>query len=70
VLGVKALNLLHARSRVFGEVEDVDLAVGENDPHANGRVPQTVNAAVCIGDWRYISASELQWFEGTSDSSR
>jgi hypothetical protein len=34
VLGVEAFNLLHARARVLGEVEDVDLAVGQNDEAA------------------------------------
>ncbi len=58
MLGVEPLNLLHARARVLGEVEDVDLAVGENDPHAYGRVAQTVDAAICVGD-RIVFQSRL-----------
>src|SRR5271168_141610 len=45
VLGIEALNLLNAGAGVFGKVEDVDLAVRENDPHADRGVTQTIDAA-------------------------
>ena len=32
MLGIEALDLLNARASILGEVEDVDLAVGEDDP--------------------------------------
>jgi len=50
MLGIEALNLLDARAGVFGEVEDVDLAMRENDPHADRGVAQAVNAALRIRD--------------------
>ena len=35
VARIETLDLIDARSRVLGEIEDVDLAVAEVDPHAN-----------------------------------
>jgi len=50
VLGIKALNLLNAGSGILGEIEDVDLAMRENDPHADRGVTQTIDAAFCFRD--------------------
>ena len=50
MLGIEALDLLDAGASVLGEVEDVDLAVGEDDPHADRGVPQAVDAALGVGD--------------------
>ena len=33
IASIEPLNLLHARSSVLGEVEDVDLSVTEDNPH-------------------------------------
>ena len=35
MLRIEAFNLLNARSCILRQVEDVDLAVGEDDPHAD-----------------------------------
>ncbi len=56
------LNLLHTRSCVLGEVEDVDLAAGENDPHAYGRVTEAVDAVVGVGDCIVLQSCLLQNF--------
>ena len=48
MLGIKALNLLNARSGILGEIENVDLAMRENDPHADRGVTQTIDAAFCL----------------------
>jgi hypothetical protein len=45
VLGIKALDLLNARPGILGEIENVDLAMRENDPHADRGVTQTIDAA-------------------------
>jgi hypothetical protein len=50
VLGVEAFDLLDARPGILGEIEDVDLAVRENDPHADRRVTQTIDAAFRLRD--------------------
>ena len=43
MLGIETLDLLDARACVLGEVEDVDLAVREDDPHADHGVSQRVD---------------------------
>jgi hypothetical protein len=35
VLGIEALDLFDARAGILGKVEDVDLAVREDDPHSD-----------------------------------
>ena len=49
MLGVEAFNLLNAGSSIFDEVEDVDLAVREDDPHADRGVTQAIDTALRLG---------------------
>ena len=48
MLGVEPLDLFHAGAGVLGEIEYVDLAMRENDPHADGCVAEAINAAFRI----------------------
>jgi hypothetical protein len=50
VAGIESLNLFHTRPCVLGQVEDLDLAMRENDPHANRGVAQAIDAAIRICD--------------------
>ena len=50
MLGVEAFNLINARASVLGQSIDVDLALRENDPHADGVVAQAIYAAFLVGD--------------------
>ena len=49
VFGIKAFDLFNARAGILGEVEDVDLAVGEDDAHADGGVTEAIDAALGSG---------------------
>ena len=65
MLGIEALDLLDAGASVLGEVEDVHLAVREDDPHADCGVTQAVDAALGVGDGVVLqlrcSISRLNW---------
>ena len=60
MLGIEALNLFNARASVLGEVEDVDLAVGEDDAHADGGMAQAVDAALRLRDGIVLETGLLQ----------
>ena len=49
VAGVEPLDLLDAGAGVLGEVEDVDLPLRQDDPHADRRVPQRVERVLHAG---------------------
>lgn len=60
VAGVEPLDLLHRGPGVLGEVEDVDLPLGEDDPHADRRVPQLVDRVPHAGEGIRLQPCPLQ----------
>jgi hypothetical protein len=52
---------LHACSCVLGEVEDVDLSVGQDDPHADRRVAQRVDGVVRARERVALDPGSLGW---------
>ena len=50
----------YARAGVLGEVEDVHLAVGQNDPHADGRVAEAIDVAFRVGHRIVLQSSIIQ----------
>ena len=47
---IKAFDLIDAGAGVLGQVEYVDRAVAENDPHANRSVTKAVDASITVGN--------------------
>lgn len=45
-LRIEALDLLNRGSGVLGEVEDIHPPLGQDDPHADGGVPEGVDCVV------------------------
>ena len=60
MLGVEPLDLLNARASILGEVEDIDLAMGEDNSHADRSVAKAVDAALRVCDRIMLEARRVQ----------
>ena len=57
---IEAFNLIDAGASVLGQVEDVDLAMTENNSHANRSLAKTVNTAIGVGHGIMLQTSSIQ----------
>ena len=60
MLCVKAFDLLDRGSGVFGEIEDVHPPLGQDDPHADGGVPEGVDCVVRVCEWIVLDPGTLK----------
>ena len=58
--GIEAFNLVDAGAGVLGQVEDVDLAMAKDDPHAYGGVPEAVDASIGFGHGIMLQSGAIQ----------
>jgi len=57
---IEAFNLIDTGASILGQVEDVDLAVAQNNSHADGGVPKAIDTATAVGDGIVRQTSAIQ----------
>ncbi len=60
VTSIEAFDLFDARASVFGEVEDIDLPVAENDPHTDRRMTKRIDRVLGIRERIVLDAGFLE----------
>jgi len=60
VTRIEALNLIDAGAGILGQVEDVDLAMTENNSHADSGMTQAIDASVGVRHGVVIQAGAIQ----------
>ena len=57
---IEAFNLIDTGASILGQVEDVDLAVAQNNSHADGGVPKAIDTAIGVGHGIVLQTSAIQ----------